>query len=374
MKTETTNASHPKRILITGAAGFIGSHLTERMLAREHHVIGIDNMITGTWRNLAPFLDHPRFRFIEHDVVRPLRVNGPLDWILHFASPASPIQYQRHPIDTLRSNAEGTLHLLDLAHARHGRLLLASTSEVYGDPDEHPQNEDYWGHVNPIGPRSMYDEAKRYAEAMVTTYHRMYDLPVRIIRIFNTYGPRMREDDGRVVVNFIHQAITRHPLTVYGDGSQTRSFQYIDDLLDAIERVMLVDYARPINIGNPEEYSMIQLAAMIKTLTGSESPIVFQPLPEDDPRQRRPDITLAGCLLGWRPRVSLRDGLRSTIRFFRHELDEPRAAGAPAEGVAAAEVAAASRPGTPEPGSAGSPPETNGTPAVTELASRGSGS
>jgi nucleoside-diphosphate-sugar epimerase len=324
------HAPRPMRILIAGAAGFIGSHLSERLLGLGHTVIGVDNLMTGSLRNLDSFLEHPRFRFIEHDVIEPLAIDGRLDWILHFASPASPPKYQQFPIRTLRVNAEGAYHLLELARQRGAGLLFASTSEVYGDPAVHPQPESYWGHVNPVGPRSMYDEAKRYAEAMVMSYHQSRGVPVRLIRIFNTYGPRMREDDGRVIVNFVRQALEGSPLTVYGDGTQTRSFQFIDDLVEGVLRVMRVDHTGPINLGNPEEFSMLQLATVIRDLIGSASPIVFHPLPVDDPKQRRPEIALAERLLEWRPRVSLREGLAPTIRYFRETVTSAPVAAAAA--------------------------------------------
>ena len=307
------------RVVVAGAAGFIGSHLVERLLADGHHVIGVDNFLTGSWRNLTPFLDHPRFGFVVHDVIEPLQLKGPLDWVLHFASPASPSRYSAHPIHTLRSNAEGTHQLLQLARAHRAKLLLASTSEVYGDPHEHPQREEYWGHVNPIGPRSVYDEGKRYAEAMVSAFHRAHGLPVRIIRIFNTYGPRMQPDDGRVVVNFILQAMAGQPLTVYGDGHQTRSFQYVDDLVEGVVRTMHADCTGPINLGNPEEHSVLDLARRIRRLIGTDVPIVHRPLPCDDPHRRRPDIALALRLLGWWPRVGIDEGLQRTIASFRAE-------------------------------------------------------
>lgn len=315
-RLQTDHTGRPMTFLIAGAAGFIGSHMTEHLLSRGHTVIGVDSFITGSWRNLTSLLDHPRFVLLEHDVVDPLDWSGPLDWILHFASPASPPKYQQNPIQTLRSNAEGTYRLLELARAKHARFLFASTSEVYGDPAQHPQREDYWGHVNPVGARSMYDEGKRYAEAMAVNYHRTRGVPVRIVRIFNTYGPRMRQDDGRVIVNFINQALTGNPLTVYGDGTQTRSFQFIDDLVEGVCRALRANYSKPINIGNPEEYSMLQLAEVVLELTGSGSSIAYEPLPKDDPKRRRPDISLASSLLGWKPRASLREGLEATIRYF----------------------------------------------------------
>src|SRR5438105_9309595 len=329
----TRHAGRPWRVLVTGAAGFIGSHLTERLLAEGHRVVGVDNLLTGRWRNLDAFLDHPRFSFRVHDVVRPLRLRGPLDWVLHFASPASPPKYLAYPVHTLRSNAEGSYHLLELARARGAGLLLASTSEVYGDPHEHPQREAYWGHVNPVGPRSVYDEGKRYAEALVTGFHRRHGLPVRIVRIFNTYGPRMQPDDGRVVVNFILQALAGRPITIYGDGSQTRSFQYVDDLVDGVLRTLRADCIGPMNLGNPEEHTVLELAQLVREMVGTHVAIVNRPLPPDDPRQRRPDISLAARALGWRPAVPVEEGLRRTIEYFRTELAVDGAVIAPAAGA-----------------------------------------
>jgi dTDP-glucose 4,6-dehydratase len=322
---------HPgrRRALVAGAAGFIGSHLVARLLGEGWDVVGIDNFLTGDRSNLERFADHPRFTFHEHDVVEPLEEPGRLDWLLHFASPASPPRYLAHPIHTLRSNAEGTFQLLQLARRKRAAFLLASTSEVYGDSHEHPQRESYWGHVNPVGPRSVYDEGKRYAEAMALAYHRAHEVPVRVIRIFNTYGPRMRVDDGRVVVNFILQALTGRPLTIYGDGSQTRSFQYVDDLVEGVRRMMQGACTGPVNLGNPVEHSVLELARMVRRLTGAAVPIVHGPLPVDDPRLRRPDITLASRLLGWAPRVPVEEGLRRTIAWFRQVLaagGDPRAA------------------------------------------------
>jgi dTDP-glucose 4,6-dehydratase len=308
------------RVLLTGAAGFLGSHLAERLLKEGCEVIGVDNLSTGQRRNLDRLLAHPGFHFLQADVTRPLEVEGPLDWVLHFASPASPPRYQKLPIATLLVNAEGTRHLLDLALRKGARFFLASTSEVYGDPLVHPQPETYWGNVNPIGPRSIYDEGKRYAEALTTAYHRAYGVPVRIVRIFNTYGPFMDPEDGRVVSSFIVQALRGEPLTVFGDGSQTRSFCYVDDLIEGIRRLMEVDYSYPVNLGNPEEYRVLELAQLVKELTGSPSPVTFLPLPEDDPKQRRPDITLARKLLGWEPKVPVREGLLRTIAYFREVL------------------------------------------------------
>lgn len=298
------------RVLITGSAGFIGSHLAERFLAEGHTVVGVDNYLSGQRRNTELFLGHPRFRFIEADVSGGVPYAGPgLDWVLHFASPASPPHYQRHPIETLMVGAQGTQHALDLAQAHGAKFMLASTSEVYGDPHVHPQPESYWGHVNPNGPRSCYDEAKRYAEALTMAYHRHRGLDTRIIRIFNTYGPRMRADDGRVVTNFINQALEGRALTVYG-GTQTRSFQYVDDLVEGIVRLMHVTYHPPVNLGNPDEYTIAQFAEIIRDRIDPTLDLTFHPLPQDDPRQRRPDITVARELLGWEPTVSLHQGLQ----------------------------------------------------------------
>ncbi len=309
------------RVLLTGAAGFLGSHLAERLLKEGHEVLGVDNLSTGQKRNLDHLLAHPGFHFLQADVTRSLQVEGPLDWVLHFASPASPPRYLKLPVETLLVNAEGTRHLLDLARAKGAAFFLASTSEVYGDPLVHPQPETYWGNVNPIGPRSIYDEGKRYAEALTLAYHRAYGVPVRIVRIFNTYGPAMDPEDGRVVSSFIVQALRGEPLTVFGDGSQTRSFCYVDDLIEGIRRLMGVDYPYPVNLGNPEEYRVLDLAQLVKELTGSPSSITFLPLPEDDPKQRRPDITLARKLLGWEPKVPVREGLSRTIAYFKELLN-----------------------------------------------------
>lgn len=305
------------RILLTGAAGFLGSHLAERLLREGHEVVGVDNLSTGQSRNLERLRRYPHFSFLRADVSKPLEVEGPLDWVLHFASPASPPRYLKLPIATLLVNAEGTRHLLDLSLRKGARFFLASTSEVYGDPLVHPQREDYWGHVNPIGPRSIYDEGKRYAEALTLAYHRAHGLPVRIVRIFNTYGPFMDPEDGRVVSTFIVKALKGEPIPVFGDGSQTRSFCYVDDLIEGIVRLMGVDYPYPVNLGNPEEYTVLELARLVKELTGSPSEIVFKPLPQDDPKQRRPDIALARRLLGWEPRVPVREGLERTVAYFR---------------------------------------------------------
>jgi dTDP-glucose 4,6-dehydratase len=308
------------RYLITGAGGFVGSHLVDRFLREGNEVIGVDNFATGRRENIARLLDNPNGSFIEHDVVDAFDLPDPIDWIFHFASPASPPKYQALPVETMRVNAEGTRHLLDLAARKHAGFLLASTSEVYGDPEVDPQVEDYWGHVNCTGPRSMYDEAKRYAEALTLAYGRSRGVNIRIVRIFNTYGPRMDVEDGRVVTNFIVQALTGQPMTVYGDGSQTRSFQYVDDLVEAVRRLIEVSYSDPVNVGNPEEYTMLEFAGLVRELTGARSPIAFEPLPQDDPRQRRPDITLAQKLLGWEPKVSVREGLTRTIDYFKSTL------------------------------------------------------
>jgi len=305
------------RILVTGAAGFLGSHLCDRLLADGHRVIGMDNYITGTPANLAHLLHHPTFQFIRNDVTTFIEVEGPLDAVMHFASPASPVDYLELPIQTLKVGSLGTHKALGLARAKGARFLLASTSEVYGDPLVHPQPEHYWGNVNPVGPRGVYDEAKRFAEALTMAYHRYHALDTRIVRIFNTFGPRMRPHDGRVVSNFIMQALRGEPLTVYGDGSQTRSFCYVDDLIEGIVRLFERGTPEPTNIGNPGEFTVRQLAAHVLALTGSRSEIVHRPLPEDDPRVRQPDISRARELLGWEPCVPLDEGLARTIAHFR---------------------------------------------------------
>ena len=305
------------RLLVTGAAGFLGSHLCDRLLAQGHTVVGMDNLITGAPANLTHLGHHRGFQFIRHDVSTFIDVPGPVDGILHFASPASPIDYLEYPIPTLKVGALGTHNALGLAKAKGARFLLASTSEVYGDPLVHPQPETYWGNVNPVGPRGVYDEAKRFAEAMTMAYHRYHGLETRIVRIFNTYGPRMRPRDGRVVSNFIVQALQGEPLTIYGDGSQTRSFCYVDDLIEGIVRLFERGDADPTNIGNPHEFTVRQLAERVLALTQSRSPIVEQPLPVDDPKVRQPDITRARQRLGWEPQVPLEEGLRRTIGYFR---------------------------------------------------------
>jgi dTDP-glucose 4,6-dehydratase len=303
-------------VLITGAAGFLGSHLTDRFLRDGHEVVGVDNFITGSRTNLAHLDGSAAFRFVEHDVSTPYEVDGPLDGVLHLASPASPVDYLAHPIATLRVGAQGTDHALALALAKRARFFIASTSEIYGDPLVHPQTEGYWGNVNPVGPRSCYDEAKRFAEAITMAYHRQHGVDTRIVRIFNTYGPRMRPNDGRVVSNFIVQALSGEPLTIYGDGSQTRSFCYVDDEIEGIYRLFMGGDSEPTNVGNPGEFTVRQLAELVLELTGSASPIVARPLPADDPKQRKPDITRARERLGWEPRVPLREGLERTIAYF----------------------------------------------------------
>lgn len=308
------------RALVTGGAGFVGSHLCERLLAGGYEVICVDNLITGRCQNVAGLREHPRFTYLAHDVVEPLPPLPRLDQIYHLASPASPRAYQRYPIETLRVNSEGTRHLLELAVAHGARFLYASTSEVYGDPLEHPQCEEYRGNVSSVGPRSMYDEAKRYGEALTIAYAQAYGVETRIVRIFNTYGPRMAPDDGRVVSNFIVQALRGVPLTVYGDGGQTRSFQYVDDLIEGLVRLMTSTYRGPVNIGNPSEYTVLELARLIQELTATAAPIEFLPLPGDDPKQRRPDIALAKTVLGWEPCVPVKVGLASTIAYFQEQL------------------------------------------------------
>ena len=314
------------RVVITGAAGFIGSHLSEALLDRGDAVVGIDNLSTGDPANLARLADRD-FRFIRHDVSNYISVDGPVDAVLHWASPASPIDYLERPIPTLKVGALGTHNALGLAKAKHARFVLASTSEVYGDPLEHPQQEHYWGNVNPIGPRGVYDEAKRFAEAMTTAYRRYHGIDTKIVRIFNTYGPRMRVRDGRAVPNFIAQALRGEDLTVYGDGTQTRSFCYISDLVDGVIRLMRSDTNDPVNIGNPKEMTVAGIAEQIIQLTGSTSRIVHEPLPVDDPRVRQPDITRARETLGWEPRVSLTEGLTETIAWFRSALAGDRRPG-----------------------------------------------
>lgn len=309
------------RVLITGAAGFLGSHLVDRFLAAGHRVVGVDNFITGHKRNLAHLESQSDFFFIEHDVSTPLFLAERIDGVLHFASPASPVDYLELPIQTLKVGSLGTHNMLGLAKAHSARFLLASTSEVYGDPQVHPQSETYWGHVNPIGPRGVYDEAKRFAEAMTMAYHRHHGTDTRMVRIFNTYGSRMRPADGRVVSNFIVQALRGEPLSIYGDGKQTRSFCFVDDEVEGIFRLFLSDYSGPVNIGNPVEFTISQLAELVIEETGSTSSIQTRPLPEDDPKVRQPDITLAREILEWEPRIGLREGLKKTVPYFRELVE-----------------------------------------------------
>ncbi len=311
------------RVLVTGGAGFIGSHLCDFLLARGHEVVCMDNLLTGSVENIA-HIRSERFTFIKLDVTNYIYVAGPLDYVLHFASPASPIDYLELPIQTLKVGALGTHKALGLAKEKGAKFLLASTSEVYGDPLVHPQKEDYWGNVNPIGPRGVYDEAKRFAEALTMAYHRTHGLDTRIVRIFNTYGPCMRLKDGRAIPTFIAQALRGEPITVFGDGSQTRSFCYIDDLVDGIWRLMQAETSDPVNLGNPDEMTLLELAKRVIRLAGSSSTVVFNPLPQDDPKQRKPDITRARRLLDWEPRVELEEGLRRTIEWFRGALGRGR--------------------------------------------------
>ena len=308
------------RTLISGGAGFIGSHLCERFLAEGHSVVCVDNFITGRPVNIRHLVDNPKFRVIVHDISKPLHVDGLLDSVLHLASPASPVDYQKSAIQTLKVGSLGTHVTLGIAKAHGARYLIASTSEVYGDPQVHPQTEDYWGHVNPVGERSMYDESKRFAEAMTMAYHREHGVNTHIIRIFNTYGERMRLDDGRVLPNFVGQALRGDPLTIYGEGQQTRSFCYVSDLVDGMYRLLHSDYHQPVNVGNPVEITIMEFAREILRLTGSKSEIVYRPLPSDDPKQRKPDITLARKLLGWDPKVGREEGLRRTIEHFKKKV------------------------------------------------------
>lgn len=307
------------RIVITGGAGFLGSHLSDRCLAEGHEVVAVDNLITGNAENIA-HINNPRFSYRKQNISEGIFIDGPVDFILHFASPASPVDYLELPIQTLKVGAMGTHNALGLARAKGAGLLLASTSEVYGDPLVHPQREDYWGNVNPIGPRGCYDEAKRFAEAITMAYHRMHGIDTKIVRIFNTYGPRMRLKDGRIVPNFVRQALTGEPMTVYGDGSQTRSFCYATDLVDGIYRLMLSKENLPTNIGNPLEFTVLDFAHLVKKLANSDSEIVFQPLPQDDPKQRRPDISKAREVLGWEPKIGLEEGLAKTLEYFQTRL------------------------------------------------------
>ena len=306
-----------KRVLITGAAGFLGSHLCDRFIKEGYHVIGMDNLITGDLRNIEHLFHLEQFEFYNHDVSKFVHVPGQLDYILHFASPASPIDYLKIPIQTLKVGSLGTHNLLGLAKSKGARILVASTSEVYGDPTVHPQNEDYWGNVNPIGPRGVYDEAKRFQEAITMAYHTYHGVETRIVRIFNTYGPRMRLNDGRVLPAFIGQALRGEDLTIFGDGSQTRSFCYVDDLVEGIYRLLLSDYAYPVNVGNPDEITIAEFAEEIIKLTGTTQKVIYKPLPVDDPKQRQPDITRARSILAWEPKVDRAEGLRITYDYFK---------------------------------------------------------
>ncbi len=336
--TKNREKQLPPRSLVTGGSGFVGSHLCDRLLAEGHQVVCFDNLLTGNTDNIQHLVDNPRFFFVQGDVTKPIDLPaafceshkswddaGPdgfrLDYILHFASPASPKDYERHPIHTLKVGALGTYHALGLAKATGSVFLLASTSEVYGDPEVSPQPETYWGHVNPIGPRSVYDEAKRFAEAITMSYAREHGVKVRIVRIFNTYGERMRVDDGRALPNFLKQALQGNPLTIYGDGSQTRSFCYVSDLVEGIYRLLLSDETGPINLGNPEEITIKKLAEEVIELTGSKSQIAMEPLPADDPKRRRPDISKAMATLGWKPKVGRREGIERVITYFRSKLE-----------------------------------------------------
>ena len=307
-----------KKVLITGGAGFLGSHLCDRFIAEGFHVIAMDNLITGDLKNIEHLMPLEHFEFYHHDVSKFIHIPGELDYVLHFASPASPIDYLKIPIPTLKVGSLGTHNCLGLSLAKNARMLIASTSEVYGDPLVHPQNEDYWGNVNPVGPRGVYDEAKRFQEAMTMAYHTYHNVETRIVRIFNTYGPRMRLNDGRALPAFIGQALRGEDITVFGDGSQTRSFCYVDDLVEGIYRLLFSDYVYPVNIGNPDEISILDFAKEIIELTGTDQKIVFQPLPKDDPKQRKPDITRAKEILGWEPTISRKDGLKVTYDYFKN--------------------------------------------------------
>ena len=308
------------RAVITGGAGFLGSHLCDRLIEKGWEVLCLDNLVTGAQANVGHLLAHPRFQFMQQDVSRFIEVSGPVDYVLHFASPASPVDYIKFPIQTLKVGSLGTHNSLGLALAKKAKFLLASTSECYGDPEVHPQPESYWGHVNSIGPRGVYDEAKRFSEAMTMAYHRAHGVDTRIVRIFNTYGPRMRLNDGRALPNFVHQALTGQPITVYGDGQQTRSFCFVSDLIEGIYRLMQSEEHEPVNIGNPQEISILEFAERIRSLLGANVEIVFKPLPQDDPRQRCPDISKARRLLNWQPKVNLEEGLRLTLEFFRRQV------------------------------------------------------
>ncbi|TAL55425.1 MAG: SDR family oxidoreductase [Nanoarchaeota archaeon] len=307
-----------KRVLVTGGAGFLGSHICDRLVESGNFVIAMDNLITGNLKNISHLRKNKNFRFVKHDVSKHIKIAGRIDFVMHFASPASPIDYLKFPIQTLKVGALGTHNALGLAKAKRAKFILASTSEVYGDPEVHPQPETYWGHVNPIGPRGVYDEAKRFAEAMTMAYHRYHKIDTRIVRIFNTYGPRMRLDDGRVVPSFIGSILRNKPLTVFGNGTQTRSFCYVSDLVDGIYKLMQSDYHEPVNIGNPNEYTILEFAKKILEVSGSKNKIVYMPLPVDDPKVRQPDISRAKKILGWEPKVGLEEGLAKTIDWFKN--------------------------------------------------------
>jgi len=309
------------RIVLTGGAGFIGSHITDYLLKEGHFVTVIDNLITGRRENLEPFIENRGFKFIEQDVTKFINIDGEVDYVLHFASPASPIDYLKYPIQTLKVGALGTLNAIGLSKKKSAKFLLASTSEVYGDPKVHPQNEDYWGHVNPVGPRGVYDESKRFAEALTMAYHKFHDIDTRIVRIFNTFGPKMRPEDGRVIPTFITQCLKGEPITIFGSGEQTRSFCYISDLVEGIYRVMFKDYQYPVNLGNPEEISIRELVEIIEEVARRKIKIEYKELPEDDPRQRKPDISKARELISWNPQVDLRTGLSATVQWFNKYFD-----------------------------------------------------
>lgn len=309
-----------KTVVITGGAGFLGSHLCELFLRRNYRVVCVDNLLTGDKSNIAHLLGHKSFVFMKQDVGKPFGVAGAVDLVLHFASPASPVDYQEHPLETMLAGSSGTHHCLELARVKKASFLLASTSEVYGDPLVHPQTEDYWGNVNPIGVRSVYDEAKRFAEAMTMAYRRVRGIDTKIVRIFNTYGPRMRTNDGRAIPNFISQALMGLPITIYGDGTQTRSFCYVSDLIDGIYRLSQSAFHQPVNIGNPREMTLKEMAMTVKKMTGSKSRLIFKPFPQDDPRQRQPNISRARKVLKWEPKVGLKEGLSATIAWFRDHI------------------------------------------------------
>lgn len=312
--------SRKKRVLITGAAGFLGSHLCDRFIKEGCEVVGIDNLLTGNIKNIEHLFPLKEFEFYHHDITKYIHISGEVDYIMHFASPASPIDYLKMPIQTLKVGALGTHNVLGVALAKNARILVASTSEVYGDPQVHPQTEEYWGNVNPIGPRGVYDEAKRFLESITMAYHNAHGVETRIVRIFNTYGPRMRLDDGRALPTFMSQALRGEDITVFGDGSQTRSFCYVDDLVEGIYRLLLSDYHKPVNVGNPEEISLKDFAEEVAELVGGNSKIVYEPLPQDDPKQRKPDITKAKDILGWEPQVGRSEGLKRTLEYFKQHI------------------------------------------------------